>query len=255
MQGHSFDVARHGYVNMLPGDARPGTADTAAMVDARARFLEAGHFKSVADEVAASAWRVGRAEYVVEAGAGTGYYLAETVDVLNARAGLALDISKYACRRAARAHPRIGAAVCDVWAGLPVRSGSTSLALSVFAPRNGSELRRILRPDGALIVVTPAREHLQEIVGPLGLLSVDEHKASRLDQTLGGHFELADTRRHESFMSLDRDEVRILASMGPSARHVSEEELAIRAAALAEPIVVTISVDIGTYRPRSSEGA
>ncbi|MDP9135674.1 MAG: 23S rRNA methyltransferase, partial [Actinomycetota bacterium] len=42
--GHSFDVARQGYLNLLPGDARTGTADTATMVRARAQFLAAGHY-------------------------------------------------------------------------------------------------------------------------------------------------------------------------------------------------------------------
>jgi 23S rRNA (guanine745-N1)-methyltransferase len=55
--------------------------------------------------------------------------------------------------------------------------------LNVFAPRDGAELRRILRPSGSLLVVTPGPDHLRELIGPLGLLSVDERKAERLAGT------------------------------------------------------------------------
>ncbi|MGH3355378.1 MAG: putative RNA methyltransferase, partial [Nocardioidaceae bacterium] len=41
-QGHRFDVARQGYVSLLPGDARTGTADAATMVAARTEFLATG---------------------------------------------------------------------------------------------------------------------------------------------------------------------------------------------------------------------
>src|SRR5437763_1017493 len=69
--------------------------------------------------------------------------------------GLALDVSKYALRRAAKAHPRAGAAACDAWQGLPMRERTASVLLNVFAPRDGAEFHRVLRADGALIVAGP----------------------------------------------------------------------------------------------------
>ncbi len=90
---------------------------------------------------------------------------------------------------AARAHRRIGAVGCDAWRPLPVADAAAGLVLNVFAPRDGAELRRILRPDGALLLVTPAADHLAELIGPLGLLSVDERKPERLADKLGPYFE------------------------------------------------------------------
>ena len=90
-----------------------------------------------------------------------GYYLAAVLDRIRGRpggaeaAGLAMDISARALRRAARARPGIGAVGWDIWRPFPVRDGAVSLILNVFAPRNGPEFRRVLRDDGALIVVTP----------------------------------------------------------------------------------------------------
>ena len=109
---HSFDVARSGYLSLLPGDARLGSADTAEMVAAREAFLAAGHFDRLAEALGAEAERVAGdagglpAGCVVDLGAGTGWYLARVLDRLPGRTGLALDLSKHALRRAARAHPR-----------------------------------------------------------------------------------------------------------------------------------------------------
>ena len=65
----------------------------------------------------------------------------------------------------------------------------------MFAPRNPTEMARVLAPGGALLAVTPTTRHLFELVGPLGLLSVPEDKADRLDEQLGSHFTLASAAR------------------------------------------------------------
>ncbi|HKN97561.1 MAG TPA: rRNA (guanine-N1)-methyltransferase, partial [Pseudonocardiaceae bacterium] len=134
-RGHSFDIARQGYVNLLAGtgSAHAGTADTAAMVADRADFLAAGHYAPLAALVAQ---RVGAPDgLVVEAGAGTGYYLAAVLDRAPDAVGLALDVSPAALRRAARAHDRLGAVGWDVWRPWPVRDGVADVVLDVFAPR------------------------------------------------------------------------------------------------------------------------
>ena len=46
----------------------------------------------------------------------------------------------------------------------------------------------MLRPDGALLVVTPAADHLAELVDALGLLRVDPDKADRVGASLAAHF-------------------------------------------------------------------
>jgi 23S rRNA (guanine745-N1)-methyltransferase len=255
--GHSFDVARQGYLNLLPGDARTGTADTAAMVRARVAFLAAGHYAPIADAVAAAAAlavegsgaRSGAGgPCVLDLGAGTGHYLAAVLDRLPAARGLALDVSKHALRVAARAHPRIGAVGCDAWAGLPVRDGAATLAINVFAPRDPAELARVLAPGGGLVVVTPNREHLAELVTAVGMLSVQERKRERLTGKLGGLFDTVVETAVERELVLGHDDLTALVAMGPSARHLSEQEVAQRVAALADPLPVALSVRVATYR-------
>ncbi|MGW2154611.1 putative RNA methyltransferase [Nonomuraea sp. NPDC001699] len=271
-QGHSFDVAKQGYVSLLTGSRPPGTADSPAMVAARAAFLTAGHYAPLAealaetvrarvatpekresstesnDETGSRAYggagveagsegepaavedrgAAGRAiPVIVDAGTGTGHYLAAVLDAVDDGIGMAFDVSKHAVRRAARAHPRLGAFVADVWRPLPIRHGVADVVIDVFAPRNGPEFRRILRPGGAAIVATPAAAHLSPLVEELGLLSVDEEKDRRVARSMDG-FAQTGRRTIEFDMDLGQDELIQVVGMGPSAWHTDSAELTAR---------------------------
>lgn len=249
-RGHAFDVARQGYVSLLTGSAAPGTADTPAMVAARERFLGAGHYAPLAERVAglAAELRTDRPGLTVDAGAGTGHLLARVLDAAGG-AGLALDISKHAIRRAARAHPRIGAVVADVWRPLPVRDARAALLLNAFAPRNGPEFARLLAPGGHLLVVTPAPGHLGELIDRLGLLSVDEEKDRRLAATLSGHFRQIAQIPVETEITLDHAAVEAVVGMGPSAWHTDPGVLRERVGGLPEHIRVPGLFRITIWKP------
>ncbi|GLX96392.1 putative RNA methyltransferase [Herbidospora sp. NBRC 101105] len=231
-RGHSFDVARQGYLNLL---STPVKGDTPEMVSARETFLASGAFAPIAETVAARAKGV-----VGDAGAGTGYYLARAVH----DRGLALDVSKHALKKAARAHPRIGAVVADVWKPLPVRDAAFDTLLNVFAPRNAGEFRRVLKPTGTLITVTPNSDHLAPIVARFGLLSVDDEKDRRLADTLGDHFARDVTEPVASWLDLTAAEVMSVIAMGPSAWHA-------RAVEVSEGARVRLSVQVTVWRPKS----
>ncbi len=70
--GHSYDIAKYGYVSLLAGRAPAG--DTAEMVAAREEFLAAGHYRWLADLIADAACLVitgrGHAGSVGDAGRG-----------------------------------------------------------------------------------------------------------------------------------------------------------------------------------------
>jgi 23S rRNA (guanine745-N1)-methyltransferase len=114
----------------------------------------------------------------------------------------------------------------------------------VFAPREGSEIARVLAHGGLAVVVTPSSDHLRELVEPLGLLGVERHKETRLADRLGPPLAIADRRELIWTMRLDRAAARDVAAMGPSAFHVSPAELDERVAALPQRLDVTAAVTL-----------
>ena len=249
--GHAFDRARQGHVTLLPPGHSPPSGDSAEMVADRTAFLSAGHYAGVTAAIGeAVAGDRGRPPMrLLDAGGGTGHHLAAVLDRLPHAVGVVLDSSRYAARRAAGAHPRALAVVADSWARWPILDGVVDRVLVVFAPRNGPEVARVLRPDGRLVVVTPAADHLAELVTPLGLLRVDPQKAARLADALEPHLRPATAAAHRQLLTLDRAAVTALIGMGPHARHLSAPARAAAVARLPEPVRVTVSVDVRTYLP------
>jgi 23S rRNA (guanine745-N1)-methyltransferase len=153
---HNFDVAREGYVNLLPGSRRRPAdgGDHFEQLCHRSAFLDAGHFDFITAEIArrlrhAGAVSAGSGLHVLDAGCGTGHHLAGIAKALGAgTTTLGLDISVAAARMAARRRPDIGFAVADLWADWPLHDASIDVALNIFAPRNFAETARVLRPGG-----------------------------------------------------------------------------------------------------------
>lgn len=234
---HTFDIARHGYVNLAAGRALVG--DTARMVAERDAFLAAGHYRPLADRLAELAAGVLPAHggTVVDAGGGTGYYLAHVLDRAPPARGVVIDSSVAALRRAAKVHPRAVAVGSSVWEPWPLADGAADLVLDVFAPRNPAEFHRVLGPGGALLVVTPGPAHLAEVRDVAGLIAVDDRKPERLERALGAGFRAERREELTIPLRLDAAGVRQVAGMGPSAHHplprhdpAGDDEVAVTAA-------------------------
>lgn len=252
--GHNFDIARHGYVSLLGSRSRTDTSDSAPMVDARARFTEAGHYQVVAraaSNILATSLPEDAPGPIADIGAGTGWLLARLLDGLPGRSGVAIDSSKYATRRSAVAHPRIVSVVADAWSVLPLADGACSAVVSFFAPRNVPEFRRILHDRGCCLVISPGSRHLRELRDALGLVSVETAKDERIERSFKELFEGSAPHAVEAVMALDRPAVLDLARMGPSAHHTTAERLEKAVAGLPEVTSVTLSVTIREFRPVS----
>jgi 23S rRNA (guanine745-N1)-methyltransferase len=248
--GHNFDIARQGYASLTAG-VRPTSGDDAPMVQARRGLLETGVYAPIlAELVRLVAAPERRPSVVVDAGCGTGYYLAGLMDTLPSARGLGLDSSIYALRTAAKAHPRAAAIACDLFGPLPVASASVDLVLDVFAPRNPAEFRRVLRPDGTLVVTRPTDGHLGHLRRDVeGMVGIDPEKEERLQRTMDPYFEAMHMVSTEYTARLTPAEAADLVLMTPSARHVTSDDLD-RDAADAFPTEVDISVLTTAYRPR-----
>lgn len=159
-QNHSFDMARQGYVNLLPVQQKhsrnPG--DTREQVLSRRSFLESGAYRPIVEAVKTAAMRYSKGGPVLDVGCGEGYYAVRVAQALDAEL-TGLDISKEAVRCAAAKY-KGPAWVCGTAAHLPVSDGSVGVLMSMFALTIPGEFRRVLKEDGIFIQVLAAQDHL-----------------------------------------------------------------------------------------------
>lgn len=167
--GHSFDVARQGYVHLLPVQKKrsldPG--DSKEMVAARQRFLSAGFYTKIAEAVsdlAIQSFLKEGAGSVLDAGAGEGYYLRHLANVAGNTelAMIGVDISKWAVLAAAKQDKQTRWVVGSN-ANLPVLPESLDLVLCLFGFPVYSEFARVLKPGGQVIQVDAGADHLREL--------------------------------------------------------------------------------------------
>lgn len=168
-QGHSFDVSRQGHVNLLPVQNKrsrdPG--DSKAMIAARRRFLDAGHYQAIAGAVSRRilAHAPERAPLaVLDAGCGEGFYLRALAGAASGREleVLGLDISRWAVQAAAGQDKRMGWVVGSN-AALPVPDQSLDVVLCMFGFPTPAEFARVLKPGGLLLEVEAGPDHLREL--------------------------------------------------------------------------------------------
>lgn len=172
--GHSFDVSRQGYVNLLPVQHKrskePG--DSKEMVIARTEFLNSGFYEPVADKLTEMLLALlldnhsGRQETcLLDAGCGEGYYLdfiINSPDFNNKLSLIGLDISKPAIISAAKRNNQISWIV-GTNRQPPVLENSVDIILCVFGFQNYAGFRKILKTDGKIILVEPGTDHLKEL--------------------------------------------------------------------------------------------
>lgn len=247
-RGHLFDLARQGYVN-LRGQTVPRHADTAAMVAARDRFLGAGHYAPIAEELRRLVGGPNR-QRLLDVGTGTGYYLSWLLDGLPGARGVGLDVSVAAARRAARAHTQLGAVVADAWQPLPIADSSVDVVLTVFAPRNAEEFVRVLAPTGVLLTVTPQPGHLAEMRTALDLLDIQADKDERLRDTFAGVLAEQSQASLSYPLVLGTAALHDLVAMGPNAFHLHEPEIAQLVASVPTPATATVAVRVTAWAAR-----
>jgi 23S rRNA (guanine745-N1)-methyltransferase len=233
--GHSFDAAKQGYFNLLVGKGTVFEADSADMVASRFNFLDAGHYRPLADAVSDAVIarvRPGTPFTVLDSGTGTGHYLRIVLDdvrqVTDHCTAVALDISKFALRRAARLNPEAVNLACDVWRPLPVADAAVDVVTVIFAPRNAAEFARVLRQEGRLVVVTPRPGHLASLAAQTGMLAIEDEKDARLAESLAGHFVPESTRDIDIRMTLTPGQMADLAFMGPAGHHLDRAAIAAK---------------------------
>lgn len=265
-EGHCFDLAAQGYVNLLPVQNKrsrdPG--DSKEMVAARRRFLEAGHYAPIAAAVARTVFEgaaPGQTLACLDAGCGEGYYLRQLAAAAAQARPLALaglDISKWAVQAAAKrdlqdARSQAGGAPGTTWivgsnAGLPVLPATLDRVLCMFGFPVYPEFARVLRRGGELLQVDAGPDHLRELREVIYPTLKPERPAAR--QAPAGFEHLGtDTLRFQIHVD-GAAQIADLLAMTPHLYRASAEGRA-RAAAL---VALTMTVDVRLARYRRQPG-
>jgi 23S rRNA (guanine745-N1)-methyltransferase len=233
-RGHSFDIARSGYINLLqPQDRRsknPGDAPDA--VAARRRLHDRGVteplLRGIAEMISA-----GPRDVVLDAGCGDGFYLGSLARQIGFDAH-GIDISISAVEAAAKRYPKCEWIVANADRFLPYADRSFSIVLSITGRMSAGEFRRVLRDDGRLLVALAAPEDLIELRG------TGRDRVDRTVETFANAFALVDRRRVATLADLDAAAVQdILLSIYRPMR-----------AQPVEAMRVTFSLDLLLFRPR-----
>ena len=241
--GHCFDIARQGYIHLLPVQQKhslhPG--DTKEQVASRREFLSGGFYMPIVEQLIAAARELGCTGPILDVGCGEGYYSTQLAAALNAQL-VGLDISKEAVRFAAGKY-KDARWICGTAAKLPVESGSAGLVMSLFALTVPEEFRRVLRPEGLFFQVLAAEDHL------LGLKSIiyPELKFKEKDTVpeVPG-FELVKSLPIRFTFTVEGRQVGNLLSMTPHVYRISKEGAARLAAT--ERLPDTASCVLNVYR-------
>lgn len=222
-KGHSFDVAREGYVNLLLAQQKnsPEPGDNMAMVVARREFLQAGHYQPLRDAALALLVPL-QARSLLDVGCGEGYYTAAFTAA--AAEVIGLDISRPAIQLAAR---KLREVTWLVGSGalLPVADASIEVVCSVFSQLYIEEMHRVLKPGGHVLVISPAPEHLWTLREGL----FDEVRTYEADKFLAGfegRFELCQRQLLQVPLQLTQQSLAQLLLMTPYAWKARAEKRA-----------------------------
>jgi 23S rRNA (guanine745-N1)-methyltransferase len=171
VNGHAFDRARSGYLNLLLSNKKqskePG--DSPDMMRSRRAFLHGGFYDRMAEAANAAVIELlaGRADsQVADLGCGEGFFTARLHRAMVAAQSMCtcygVDISRPGIKMAASLDGDITWVVASLHRS-PFLPRSVDVALSMFAPIDASDVRRIVRDAGALVTVTPGPDHLDAL--------------------------------------------------------------------------------------------
>jgi 23S rRNA (guanine745-N1)-methyltransferase len=240
--GHSFDRARSGYWNLLqPQDRRsksPG--DSADAVNARRRFIDAGHSEWLVEATIAM---LEKPRAILDVGCGEGHHLGNFRRAFDAEAH-GTDISLPAIELAAKRWRDCTFVVANADRFLPYADASFDAVTSITARMTPAEFARVLEPGGVALVVIPAPDDVIELRAAVLGAGEERDRTERTIETFASHFTLARRERRQHRALLDRNAIRdVMASTYRGVRPRERERLEALGA-----MEVTASRDLLLFR-------
>ena len=224
---HSFDKAKQGYWNLLLVQRKrskdPG--DNPEMVNARTEFLNKQHYRPLAEQVCtevSNALSDIPQPKLLDMGCGEGYYTQQVADAVPQASIIGLDISKHAIKAACRRSKEINWLVAS-GAQMPIPQHSQDMLLVMFSRLMPEAFANALKPQGLLLLVWPAKEHLIELRQTI----YSEIKPSDFDpiSDLKPHFEcLKHDTLQFSFTLNTKEEIQALLDMTPHSQRMPHDK-------------------------------
>ena len=225
---HHFDIAKEGYLNLLPVQSKssknPG--DNQKMMLARRDFLNTNGYLALANKVAQISQQYLAATEqanILDLGCGEGYYTNILSQQLTSSNIYGLDISKVAVRYAAKRYSHIHFCVASAYQ-VPLTNDSLDLMIRIYAPSKAQELTRLIKENGYLITVTPAPRHLYQLREAI-YDTVNEHAEE--NEAVPGFVKIEQISLNYELIIDQEKQLLDLINMTPFAWKFTPEKLAI----------------------------
>ena len=223
---HSFDLAKFGYVNLVPQIKQSANYDKENFQN-RQQILEAGFYQAILEVVSDLLSNSKNAKTILDIGCGEGFYSRKLQKRHPDKTFYAFDISKDSVQIAAKSEPNwaVNWFVGDL-ARLPIKDASMDILLDIFSPANYGEFRRVLSKDGILIKVIPTENHLKEIRQRVqDQLTNKDYSNQDIKNHFQEHFTILSSQTASLTKTITAEQLQALLSMTPLLFHVDQTKI------------------------------
>ncbi|HEX0373292.1 TPA: methyltransferase domain-containing protein [Streptococcus pneumoniae] len=223
---HSFDLAKFGYVNLVPQIKQSANYDKENFQN-RQQILEAGFYQAILDAVSDLLASSKTTTTILDIGCGEGFYSRKLQESHSEKTFYAFDISKDSVQIAAKSEPNwaVNWFVGDL-ARLPIKDANMDILLDIFSPANYGEFRRVLSKDGILIKVIPTENHLKEIRQRVqDQLTNKEYSNQDIKEHFQEHFTILSSQTTSLTKTITAEQLQALLSMTPLLFHVDQSKI------------------------------
>ena len=223
---HSFDLAKFGYVNLVPQIKQSANYDKENFQN-RQQILEAGFYQAILDAISDLIASSKTAKTILDIGCGEGFYSRKLQEVHPDKTFYAFDISKDSVQIAAKSEPNwaVNWFVGDL-ARLPIKDTSMDILLDIFSPANYGEFRRVLSKNGILIKVIPTENHLKEIRQIVqDQLTKKDYSNQDIKEHFQEHFSVQSSQIASLTKPITAEQRQALLSMTPLLFHVNQSKI------------------------------
>lgn len=247
--GHCFDIARKGYVNLI--NRSNDQVYDQDLYEARRKIYHSGCYdpltKELIDLIEAHQ-SLSNQNYIVDAGCGEGYYLnqiSKDKKFHGPWSFVGIDLSKEGIHIATKENNDILWCISDL-ANLPLKSDKIDVILNILSPANYEEFTRVLKADGIVMKVIPESQYLKEIRTLLGdRIKRDHYSNENVMKVFQSHLNLIAEKKLSYQWDMKESDLRDLIKMTPMTSRLTTEEIESLAVKNISSITIDLKILVG----------